>query len=88
MRDRFSRKEVTLMPESAVVGEVTQKLTQLPLHYQRRVLTLVDTLSTSTLRGTPGSELLRFAGTVPADDLQRIGDAVELGCGRVDTDEW
>jgi hypothetical protein len=40
------------------------------------------------MRGTPGQQLLRFAGSIPLDDLQLMGEAIEQDCERVDIDEW
>lgn len=38
--------------------------------------------------GTPGEQLLRFAGSIPPDDLQEIREATEQDCERVDINEW
>ncbi|WP_256678104.1 MULTISPECIES: hypothetical protein [Fischerella] len=38
--------------------------------------------------GTPGEQLLRFAGSIPPDDLQEIREAIEQDCERVDINEW
>jgi hypothetical protein len=55
---------------------------------QRQVLEYVRTLTTHAPSGVPGPELLRFAGAVPRIDLERIGQAIEEDCERVDKDEW
>ena len=44
--------------------------------------------SAPTLRGTPGRELLQFAGTIELDDLALMQQAIEEGCEQVDADEW
>ena len=38
--------------------------------------------------GVPGSQLLRFAGGIPASDLPVMAEAIEAGCERVDRDQW
>ena len=39
-------------------------------------------------KGTPGTELLRFAGTIPTEDCRRMEEAIEAGCERVDPGAW
>jgi hypothetical protein len=38
--------------------------------------------------GVPGKNLLHFAGTISASDLQEMAQAIEAGCEQVDLDEW
>jgi hypothetical protein len=38
--------------------------------------------------GTPGRELLQFAGTISPEDLKLMEEAIEQGCGQVDLNEW
>lgn len=35
-----------------------------------------------------GKDLLKFVGSIPADDLKRMSDAIEEGCERIDLNEW
>jgi predicted DNA-binding antitoxin AbrB/MazE fold protein len=44
--------------------------------------------SISPLKGVPGKQLLRFAGVIPADDLQTMTQTIEAGCERIDQSEW
>jgi hypothetical protein len=39
-------------------------------------------------RGTPGRDLLRFAGTLDSADLAAMARAIEEGCEAVDPNEW
>jgi hypothetical protein len=39
-------------------------------------------------QGTPGAEVLTFAGTIDREDLAVIQQTIEEGCERVDPDEW
>ena len=32
--------------------------------------------------------LLQFVGVIPADDLQKMSDAIEAGCEGIDSEEW
>ena len=40
------------------------------------------------LQGVPGKNLLRFAGTIPHDDILMMQQAIQEDCERVDIDEW
>lgn len=35
-----------------------------------------------------GRDLLKFVGSIPADDLKRMSEAIEEGCERIDLNEW
>jgi hypothetical protein len=39
-------------------------------------------------KGTPGHQLLKFAGTIPPDDLQLMSEAIETDCRKVELNEW
>lgn len=58
------------------------------MHLQQQVLEFVQDLSTSEFQGTPVQKLLRFAGSISADDLQLMQKAIDQDCGQVDFDEW
>ena len=51
---------------------------------QRQVLEFDRSLVKVEVRGTPGQQLLRFAGSIPSDDLQLMREAIEQDCERVD----
>jgi hypothetical protein len=55
---------------------------------QWRVFEFTRALAVSVPRGVPGSQLLRFSGTIPPDDLQLIREAIQEGCEQADTHEW
>lgn len=71
-----------------IVDEVVEQLEHLPEDLQRRVLAYTRSLARSAPQGVSGQELLRFAGLIPADDLERMRQAVEQGCEQVDPDDW
>lgn len=60
----------------------------MPQHLQSQVLEFARTLVTAEARGTPGQQLLRFAGSIPPDELQLMREAIEQDCERVDINEW
>jgi hypothetical protein len=73
---------------TAIVSQLVDKVTQLPDNLQQKVLDFADTLSHPVLHGVPGSQLLKFAGLIPADDLELMRSAIESECERIDVDQW
>ena len=66
-------------PYSPLVEQIIQAVNRLTPDVQQKVL---DFTSALMPRGVPGKELLRFAGTIPADDLERMTRAIEAECER------
>ncbi|HEY9872822.1 MAG TPA: hypothetical protein V6D12_05275 [Candidatus Obscuribacterales bacterium] len=73
---------------TSIIDEVIEQLRAMPQHLQWQVLEFTRTLGKSQIQGTPGQQLLRFAGSIPPDDLQLMSEAIEQGCEQVDSDEW
>lgn len=71
-----------------IIDEVVEQLKIMPQHLQWQVLEFIRVLVKADLRGTPGQQLLRFAGSISLDDLKLMGEAIERDCERVDFDEW
>jgi hypothetical protein len=71
-----------------IIDEVIEQLKVMPQHLQWQVLEFVRSLVKAEVRGTPGSQLLRFAGSIPSDDLQLMREAIEQDCEQIDVDEW
>ena len=71
-----------------IIDEVVEQLKIMPQHLQWQVLEFIRVLVKADLRGTPGQQLLRFAGSISLDDLKLMGEAIEQDCERVDVDEW
>ncbi len=72
----------------SIIDEVVEQLKIMPQHLQWQVLEFIRVLVKADLRGTPGQQLLRFAGSISLDDLKLMGEAIERDCERVDVDEW
>ena len=68
--------------------KVIEQLETLPENLQRKVLVFMQGLQSVAGRGVPGKQLLRFAGSIPLDDLELMQQAIEDGCERVDLNEW
>ena len=73
---------------SPIINEVIEAMRAMPQHFQWQVLEFIRTLVNSQVHGILGQQLLRFAGTIPLEDLNAIQDAIEYDCGKVDIDEW
>ena len=73
---------------SAVERELQQRLSRLGPAEKRRGLEFARALGEPPGGGTPGAALLRFAGSIPAEDVREMADAIEEGCEQVDPDGW
>lgn len=71
-----------------IVDQVVEQLKGLPYELQWRVFEFTRALAMSAPRGVAGHQLVRFAGLIPKDDLQRMTLAIEQGCERIDANEW
>ena len=60
----------------------------LPDDAQRQVLAFLQTLRATIQQGTPGKQLLQFAGMIKADDLALMRQAIEHNCEQIDANEW
>lgn len=85
----MSPKE-TAMARLSIKQQILDDLDRLPPELQRRAQELVHGLAVSASRpeGTPGKELLRFAGILDEDAALEMERIIEEGCERVDLDAW
>ncbi len=72
----------------SIIDEVIEQLRAMPQHLQWRVLEFAQSIVKSQVRGIPGQQLLRFAGSIPPEDLQLMREAIEQDCEQVDINEW
>lgn len=72
----------------SIKHEILEELERLPDEDQHRVLDFARTLGRTIPKGTPGRELLRFAGVISDEDAEQMNAAIEEGCEQVDVDEW
>ena len=72
----------------ALIAQIVQQAEILPANLQQQVLDFVKELAAFVQRGVPGEKLLRFAGMIPADDLELMRQAIEDECEQVDWHEW
>lgn len=73
------------MTMESIKDNLIAQIDKLPHDLQLRVLHFVKAL---TPKGVEGKTLLRFEGSIPADDLQLMSKAIEEGCEKVDISEW
>lgn len=74
--------------DNSIVEKIVEQLKALPYEFQWRVLEFTRALVLSAPHGVPGQQLLRFAGTIPQNDVQLMREIIEQECERVDTNEW
>lgn len=72
----------------AIKEQILYDLDRLSPEQQKRAAELVHGLISPLPKGTPGRELLRFAGTLDDESARQMMEAIEEGCERVDLDEW
>ncbi|MFM7406914.1 MAG: hypothetical protein ACKO3K_09695 [Cuspidothrix sp.] len=72
----------------SIADQIIEQFKIMPQDLQYQVLEFVRNLTKSKIKGVPGKELLRFAGSIPKEDLQLISEAIKQDCEKVDFDEW
>lgn len=65
------------MSASRTAQEILHEVNGLPPDMQRRVLHFARSLAQPQREGTPGRDLLRFAGAIPLDDLRVMSEVIE-----------
>lgn len=71
-----------------VAEQLVDEVHRLPEAAQRRVLDFARALRRETPAGVPGKSLLRFARSLPANDLKEMAEAIERDCESVDPRDW
>lgn len=68
--------------------EIVQRLKNLSLEQQRKVLGFILELSGEPPKKYPGKNLLQLVGTISKEDLEIMKQAIEEGCEQIDESEW
>ncbi len=76
------------MLKVTIKKEIITQIGLLDYEHQRRVLDFARALATTAQKGVKGKQLLVFAGTIPADELKAMEQAIEYSCEKVDLNEW
>jgi hypothetical protein len=69
---------------TSIIDEVIEQLETMPQHLQSQVLEFARKLVKTEVKGTPGSQLVRFAGSIHADDIKLMHEAIQQECEQVD----
>ena len=75
------------MLDFAIQSDLLKEVEQLSPLLQRKVVEYAHSLAGSVPRGTPGDQLLRFAGTMTEEEAKEMMEAIE-DCERIDPNEW
>jgi hypothetical protein len=76
------------MVDSSIQQAILNELGHLPVPKQKQVLDYAVALRGARPKGTPGMELLKFAGTISNEDAKEMIEAIEAGCEQIDESEW
>ena len=68
--------------------ELLEQIEKLTPPQQKQVLDFALELTGDLPEGTPLKDLLKFAGTIPSEDLEQMKQAIEEGCEQVHESEW
>ena len=76
------------MLDAAIQSDLLKEVERLPPPLQRKVVNYAHSLAQPRPRGTPGRQLLKYAGFLSPEEAKAMMDAIEEGCERIDADEW
>ena len=68
--------------------EIAKQVEQLPPAMQAHVLRFVESLTSATHQGEPGSALRQFSRTLDSVSSQQMREAIESECEHVDASQW
>ena len=73
---------------TSISDQIIEQLNIIPQDLQYQVLEFARNLTNSKIKGVPGKQLLRFADSIPKEDLQLMSEAIKQDCDKVDVNEW
>ena len=76
------------MLDAAIQSDLLKEVERLSPPLQRKVVSYAHSLAEPRPRGTPGRQLLKFAGILSPEEGKAMMDAIEEGCERIDVNEW
>jgi hypothetical protein len=77
----FTEKGGKMMEKSTTIQEIVERLDKLTPVQQKQILNSVLSFLGEPIRGTPVTELLKFAGTISKEDAEIMKQTIEEGCG-------
>jgi hypothetical protein len=76
------------MIDAVIQNELLKEVAQLSPPLQQKVIDFAQSLKYSMPHGTPGDQLLPFAGILSAEEARNMIDSIEEDCERIDPNEW
>lgn len=76
------------MVNTTLEQELHEQLRHLPWEQQRQVVEFARALAATRVHGVPGHALLQFAGTIEADDVATMAQAIEDDCEQINYNAW
>ena len=78
------------MTSASIYLELSEHMKTLPVSKQKKVLEFAKSLETSGSigPGTPGKNLLDFAGAISKTDLLLMSNAIAEDCEQIDPNGW
>ena len=76
------------MSDTSIEKAILAELHRLEVHQQREVLVFTRSLIHTPSQGAAGKNLLRFAGAIDQDDLQKMDRAINEDCEKIDPHEY
>jgi len=73
---------------SEIISEAAAQMAKLPYNLQERALNFIKGLTLPVKSGVPGRSLLKYAGSIPPDDLNIMSDVIENDCRKINANEW
>lgn len=71
-----------------VIDQIMERVKSLPAELQVQVLQFATQLAFSARTGVSGASLLKFAGSIPPEEIEQMRQAIERDCEHVDEGEW
>lgn len=71
-----------------IVSQAADQMANFPYNLQEKALIFIKELTLSEKNGVPGRTLLKYAESIPPDDLEIMSEVIENDCGKIDTNEW
>ncbi len=76
------------MLDAAIQSDLLKEVERLSPPLQRKVIRYAHSLAQPRPRGTPGKQLLKYAGILSAEEAEAMMAAVEEGCEQIEPNEW
>ncbi|MEL6438097.1 MAG: hypothetical protein AAFQ80_02405 [Cyanobacteria bacterium J06621_8] len=75
------------MSKTDIEQQIIKQLQDLEEAQQLQILNFAKSLAVNNA-GVAGKSLLKFAGSIPEEELELMSDAINQECRKIDLDEW